>query len=132
MNKHEDGAFYSSKTKGSVLTTPALRICHRILAYNLFGKRDSSSSLSQQEVYILWCITKGRKLNFGGFATAHLHIVLSKSMQRLSLSHMVTVCAQRMVCKNTEHKENALPEEALDLACLSKIIKIKEISLDNF
>lgn len=68
--------FKSWGSKGMSLKNPALRIFHKILSYNLFGKKDRKNSVSQTELYILWAMENKKRLNFSSSTAAHFKNIL--------------------------------------------------------
>lgn len=109
--------FKGSESKETALKMNTLRMCHRILAINFYGKKDNSNNVSQTELYILWAMQNKLRLKFSAFVAAHVKNILSKPGQLLSLVHLSTVFGKQLKLLKTikEKKDN---EERLDLTTL--------------
>lgn len=59
--------FKESESKETVLKMNTLRMCHRILAFNFYGKKDNNNNVSQTELYILWDMQNKLRLNYSAF-----------------------------------------------------------------
>lgn len=50
----------------------AIRFFHMILAYTLFGKSESSTIVSRDELFIMFCVFQSRPFNVAAFMLANL------------------------------------------------------------
>lgn len=124
--------FRSGYTKGHELKSKALRMCHRVLAYNFYGKENNSNSLSQKELFILWCMETKTRINFGALVVAQLLEVNKSSRGRVALGHFITELARSMrVLHPGKTSMTPLPEERLDLGCLQRMKEV-EITEDGW
>lgn len=123
-----DGSPYKSQCiKGHHIKEPALRICHRIIAYNLFGKKDSGNAVANKELYILGCMLDKKRLNFGAILVEHLRGLLSHPGQRYSCAHFTTRYALNQEIAFDEAKLKKIPEERLDM---DSLIRMKDVRVD--
>ncbi|KAH6766373.1 hypothetical protein C2S52_017356 [Perilla frutescens var. hirtella] len=118
-----DGSvFQSGSTKGYCLNNDALRFCHRVLAYNFFGRKDSSNSITNQELYNLWCMVHKIKINFGFVAIAHFREIKTHPRHRISCAQLITQIAVRYRLLDLHETDlTPLPREYFDLNCLRRM-----------
>ncbi|KAK8986213.1 hypothetical protein V6N11_082487 [Hibiscus sabdariffa] len=120
---HLPNARYNSKqTKGWHIHDPALRYIHRFLAYNYSGRNDSSAVLTKVELYFLWCMHTGLKVNLGfWFARAFERVV--RTDRPLILGPYITRLASRLfpLTFNTNEFTLAFAMDPLDARCLDSM-----------
>ncbi|KAH6822064.1 alpha/beta-Hydrolases superfamily protein [Perilla frutescens var. hirtella] len=118
-----DGSTYQSgTTKGYCLNNEALRFFHRVLAYSFFGRKDSSNSITNQELFILWCMVKKIKINFGYVAIAHFREIKTHPKHRISYAQLITQIAVRSRLLDLSTTDlTSLPMEFFDIACLKRM-----------
>ncbi|KAH6781786.1 hypothetical protein C2S51_007079 [Perilla frutescens var. frutescens] len=92
-----DGSKFKSETrKGYMLQSSALCFCHRVLAYKFFGRKDSSNSITNQELFVLWCMVHEKRINFGAVAIAHFKDTVAHSKNRISSAQLITHLAEKL------------------------------------
>ncbi|KAK8519401.1 hypothetical protein V6N12_025440 [Hibiscus sabdariffa] len=120
---HLSNATYNAKsTKGWHIHDPALRYIHRFLAYSYFGRNDSSAVLTKVELFFLWCMHSGLKVNLGfWFARAFERVV--RTDRPLILGPYITRLASRLfpLTFNANEFTFAFTMDALDARCLDSM-----------
>ncbi|KAK8694265.1 hypothetical protein V6N13_071819 [Hibiscus sabdariffa] len=120
---HLPNARYNAKqTKGWHIHDPTLRYIHRFLAYNYSGRNDSSAVLRKVELYFLWCMHTGLKVNLGfWFARAFERVV--RTDRPLILGPYITRLASRLfpLTFNTNEFTLAFAMDPLDARCLDSM-----------
>ncbi|KAK9007150.1 hypothetical protein V6N11_050983 [Hibiscus sabdariffa] len=114
--------FNAKQTKGWHIHDPALRYIHRFLAYNYSGRNDSSAVLTKVELYFLWCMHTGLKVNLGfWFARAFERVV--RTDRPLILGPYITRLASRLfpLTFNTNEFTLAFAMDPLDARCLDSM-----------
>ncbi|KAH6787594.1 hypothetical protein C2S52_007146 [Perilla frutescens var. hirtella] len=91
-----DKSYNSSSSKGAHLKDDALRLCHRFLAANVFGRLDMISVVAMQELFLLDCLFSGTKVNFGYWLARQWHFSAKHSLCRAPLGCFVTLLAERL------------------------------------
>ncbi|KAK8511712.1 hypothetical protein V6N12_000756 [Hibiscus sabdariffa] len=116
-------ATYNAKsTKGWHIHDPTLRYIHRFLAYNYSGRNDTSIILSKVEIFFLWCMHSGTKVNLGfWFARAFERVV--RTDRPLILGPYITRVASRLfpLTFNTNEFTFAFTMNLLDARCLDSM-----------
>ncbi|KAH6811349.1 hypothetical protein C2S51_025111 [Perilla frutescens var. frutescens] len=118
-----DGSiFQSGSTKGYCLNNDALRFCHMVLAYNFFSRKDSSNSITNQELYIFWCMVHKIKINFGSVAIAHFREIKTHPRHHISCTQLITQIAVRYRLLDLHETDlTPLPREYFDLNYLRRM-----------
>ncbi|KAK8563908.1 hypothetical protein V6N12_036043 [Hibiscus sabdariffa] len=109
-------------TKGWHIHDPALRYIHWFLAYNYFGRNDTSAALSKVELFFLWCMQSGIKVNLGfWFARTLEHVV--RTDRPLILGPYITRLASRLfpLTFNSNKFPFAFSMDPLDARCLDSM-----------
>ncbi|KAK8690583.1 hypothetical protein V6N13_074115 [Hibiscus sabdariffa] len=116
-------ATYNAKnTKGWNIHDPTLRYIHRFLAYNYSEMNDTSAILSKVELFFLWCMHTGRKVNLGfWFARAFEYVV--QTDRPLILGPYITRLTSRLfpLTFNTNEFTFAFTMDPLDARCLDSM-----------
>ncbi|KAK8671455.1 hypothetical protein V6N13_038051 [Hibiscus sabdariffa] len=117
------GASYNPRsTKGWKIQEPALRYIHRFLAYNFSGRNDTSSNLNKVELFFLWCMQLGIKVNLGfWFARTFEQVV--RNNRPLILSPYITHLASHLfpLTFNANQFTYAFSMDPLDVQCLDSM-----------
>ncbi|KAK8672557.1 hypothetical protein V6N13_110922 [Hibiscus sabdariffa] len=120
---HLPTATYNAKsTKGWHIHDLALRYIHWFLAYNYSGRNDSSTVLTKVELFFLWCMHSGLKVNLGfWFAPAFERVV--RTDRPLILGPYITRLASRLfpLTFNTNEFTFAFTMDPLDARCLDSM-----------
>ncbi|KAK8514697.1 hypothetical protein V6N12_057594 [Hibiscus sabdariffa] len=114
--------FNAKQTKGWHIHDPALRYIHRFLAYNYSGRNDSSAVLTKVELFFLWCMHTGLKVNLGfWFARAFERVV--RTDRPLILGPYITCLASRLfpLTFNANDFTHAFAMDPLDARCLDSM-----------
>ncbi|KAL4284562.1 hypothetical protein GQ457_16G002080 [Hibiscus cannabinus] len=117
------GVSYDSRsTKGWKVYEPALRYIHRFLAYSFSGRNDTSSNLNKVELFFLWCMQHGLKVNLGfWFARAFAQVV--RNNRPLILGPYITHLASRLFPLTFDANQftYAFSMDPLDVRCLDSM-----------
>ncbi|KAK5803992.1 hypothetical protein PVK06_031641 [Gossypium arboreum] len=73
---HSNQLYNPKTTKDLLVHEPALRYIHRFLAFSFSVRNDSSSVLTINELFFLWCMHSGYKVNLGYWFARNFHAVL--------------------------------------------------------
>ncbi|KAK8575129.1 hypothetical protein V6N12_062805 [Hibiscus sabdariffa] len=116
-------ATYNAKsTKGWHIHDPTLRYIHRFLAYSYSGRNDTSAALSKVELFFLWCMHSGIKVNLGfWFARAFERVV--RADRPLILGPYITRLVSRLfpLTFNSNDFTFAFTMDPLDARCLDSM-----------
>ncbi|KAK9046298.1 hypothetical protein V6N11_052190 [Hibiscus sabdariffa] len=118
---HLPNVIYNAKsTKGWHIHDPALRYIHRFLAYNYSGRNDTSAVLTKVELFFLWCMHSGLKVNLGfWFARAFERVVRTNR----PFGPYITRLASRLfpLTFNANEFTFAFTMDPLDARCLDSM-----------
>lgn len=104
--------YFWTKISGETRTEPdsrhsaqihnhAIRYFHMILAYTLFGKPESSTSVSRDELFILFCIFQSRPVNVATFMLANLYKIAHTTHGPILIGGQVTMIAATLALRTT-------------------------------
>jgi len=102
--------------------SPALQYIHRFLAFNFLGRNDASASLTRTELFFLWCMHSGKKVNLGyWFAIQFQHVL--RSNWPLILGTYITRLASNLnpSAVNFSSLNLAYKTDSLDTYCLDSM-----------
>ena len=99
-----------SRSRSSFLEDPSARYVQRLLAYSYSGRKDSSGIISRPELFFLWCMKNGFKVNLGCWLAAQFKSVMAKKNKPLILGSYITHLAVQLGVLN-------LQDHDLHLAC---------------
>ncbi|KAK4394161.1 Retrovirus-related Pol polyprotein from transposon.6, partial [Sesamum angolense] len=71
--------YHPSKSKAHNLKNPVLKYVHRFLAFNFSGRRDTSGICSKAELFFLWCMKRGIKVNLGFWLATQIQSSLNRN-----------------------------------------------------
>lgn len=83
-------------SKDKELKDPALRVCHRFLAVNLYARLDGTGNVTIPEFFILYCMKRARKINLVFILAQQLQNSSRQSRKFLSLCPLVTRLADSL------------------------------------
>ena len=116
---------YNPKTsKACFFRDAALKYLHRFLVFNFSGRHAGSSSVNFSELYFLWAMKKGIKVNLGYWlATQFMHVIRSKKKPLISGSCITKLAVQlgllRAIPLTSPELHVACETLPLDLKCLA-------------
>ena len=99
-----------SRSRSSFLEDPSARYVQRLLAYSYSGRKDSSGIIPRPELFFLWCMKNGFKVNLGCWLVAQFKTVMAKKNKPLILGSYITHLAVQLGVLN-------LQDHDLHLAC---------------
>lgn len=94
--------YCANKSKNLFLRNPCLKFLHTFLAYAFSGRKDASNILTRTELFFLWCMVSGHKLNFGLWLVTQVSSVLSYS-RTLIISSVITSLSVNLHLFYPEH-----------------------------
>ncbi|MCI32077.1 hypothetical protein A2U01_0053289 [Trifolium medium] len=62
---------------------PAIRYFHMILAHTIFGKSKNDTAVTKEELFIKFCVSKGRPVNIAPFILANFDRIIETSLSHL-------------------------------------------------
>lgn len=71
----------------------AIRYFHKILAYTLFGKEENVTSVSRDELFIMYCASQGRPVNVVTFMLENLDRISRETQSTILIGGLVTMIA---------------------------------------
>jgi len=69
-----------SNFEGTVIRNPYIRVAQRLLTCGLFAREDSLNVPHQSELYFLYSMPQGNRLNPSSFLVNQLHSVATSSV----------------------------------------------------
>ncbi|KAK9030140.1 hypothetical protein V6N11_031571 [Hibiscus sabdariffa] len=117
-----NAAYNAKNTKGWHIHDPALRYIHRFLAYNYSGRNDTSATLSKVELFFLWFMQSGIKVNLRfWFARAFEPVV--RTDRPLILCPYITRLGSRLfpLTFNSNEFNFAFTMDLSDVRCLDSM-----------
>ena len=78
-----------SRSRSSFLEDLNARYVQRLLAYSYSGRKDSSGIISRPELFFLWCMKNGFKVNLGCWLAAQFKSVMAKKNKPLILGSYI-------------------------------------------
>ena len=88
-----DQRYDASNSKGTVIGNPCIRVAQRLLAYGLFA-RDDSLNVCLSELYFLYSMLQGGRLDLGLFLVSRLNSVATSSTQMIMIQGLITPIAR--------------------------------------
>ncbi|CAJ2652102.1 unnamed protein product [Trifolium pratense] len=73
---------------------PAIRYFHMILAHTIFGKQENDTTVSKDELFIMFCAFQGRPVNLAPFVLANLQKLVETPNRRICIGGFVTLLAR--------------------------------------
>ncbi|CAJ2668201.1 unnamed protein product [Trifolium pratense] len=73
---------------------PAIRYFHMILAHTIFGKQENDTTVSKDELFIMFCAFQGRLVNLAPFVLANLQKLTETPNRRICIGGFVTFLAR--------------------------------------
>lgn len=70
---------------------PVIRYFHKILAHTLFGKEENITSISREELFILYCASQGRPVNVAAFMLANLDKIARETHDTIIIGGLITI-----------------------------------------
>lgn len=72
---------------------PAICYFHKILAHTLFGKEENITSVSRDELFIMYYASQGRPVNVVTFMLENLDIISRETQGTIFIGGLVTMIA---------------------------------------
>ncbi|KAI5408677.1 hypothetical protein KIW84_054494 [Lathyrus oleraceus] len=70
---------------------PAFRYFHKILTHTLFGKKPNSTSVSRDELFIIFCASQNRPVNGATFMLANLDHLIQDERAPIRIGGLITM-----------------------------------------
>ncbi|KAK4389708.1 hypothetical protein Sango_2307800 [Sesamum angolense] len=114
--------YHPSRSKAHNLKNPVLKYVHRFLAFNFSGRKDTSGICSKAELFFLWCMKRGIKVNLGFWLATQIQSSLNRN-RALILGSCITLLAIKLGVFDPDchNLHLACHLEPLDMACLSRM-----------
>ncbi|KAL0373000.1 UNVERIFIED_CONTAM: Retrovirus-related Pol polyprotein from transposon.6 [Sesamum calycinum] len=111
-----------SRSKTHNLKIPVLKYAHHFLAFNFSGRKDTSGICSKAELFFLWCMKRGIKVNLGFWLATQFQSSLNRN-RALILGSCITLLAINLGVFDLDchNLHIACNPEPLDMACLSRM-----------
>ncbi|KAH6805006.1 hypothetical protein C2S51_029837 [Perilla frutescens var. frutescens] len=88
--------YVQRSSKSANIRDDGLRLCHRFLSYNFFGRCDMMNIVTKKEIFILDSMIWRRKLNFGFWLTQQWHFSANHFTGKVPLGSFITLLAQKL------------------------------------
>jgi hypothetical protein len=75
---------------------PAIRYFHMILAHTIFAKPEPDTSVSKQELFIMFCAFQGRPVNIATFMLANFDKISNNMNRSVNMGGFVTFLAKKI------------------------------------
>ncbi|KAL0440152.1 UNVERIFIED_CONTAM: hypothetical protein Slati_2498200 [Sesamum latifolium] len=113
--------YYPSRSKAMYLKEPVLKFAHRFLAFNFSGRRDNSGICIKAELFFLWCMRRGIKVNLGYWLATQMQSTLTKKRPLILGPYITLIAINLGILDLMSHNLHiACPLEPLDMACLTR------------
>ncbi|KAH6820472.1 Small nuclear ribonucleoprotein family protein [Perilla frutescens var. hirtella] len=83
-------------SKSARIKDDGLRLYHRFLAYNFFGRSDMMNTVTMKEIFISECMIWRKNLNFGFWLAQQWHYSANHFTGKVPLGSFVTLLAQKL------------------------------------
>ncbi|KAI5438645.1 hypothetical protein KIW84_024395 [Lathyrus oleraceus] len=70
---------------------PAFRYFHKILAHTLFGKKSNSTTVSRDELFIMFCASQNRPVNGATFMLANFDRLIQDERAPIQIAGLITM-----------------------------------------
>ena len=112
-----------SQSKSSVIKSPALKYMHRFIAFSLSGRKESTGVVTKTDLFYLWCMVKGSRVNLGSWFAYFIDQNIHKKKGSFVVGTYITHIAETLgVYKPSEHKlTKACDIAPLDIECLIRM-----------
>ncbi|KAH6797101.1 hypothetical protein C2S52_021655 [Perilla frutescens var. hirtella] len=91
-----DTVYVPCLSKSAHIRDDGLRLCHRVLAYNFFGRSDLMNIVTIQEVFILDSMFWREKLNFGFYLAHQWQYSANHFTCKVPLGSFITLLEQKL------------------------------------
>ena len=109
---------YNPKTsKACFLRDAALKYLHRILVYTFSGRHAGSTTVNETELYFLWSMKNGIKVNLGYWLATRFDTVVQKKNKPLILGSLITHLAIKLGVLKPSSSNSFHPIPNLHVAC---------------
>ncbi|KAL2228807.1 UNVERIFIED_CONTAM: hypothetical protein Sindi_1860400 [Sesamum indicum] len=115
-------AYHPSRSKIHYLKSPVLKLVHRFLAFNFSGRRDTSGICSKAELFFLWCMLHGIKVNLGFWLATQFQSSINRNRALILGSYITLIAINLGVFRPSFHYLHiACESEPLDMATLTRM-----------
>ncbi|KAL2243765.1 UNVERIFIED_CONTAM: Transposon Ty3-G Gag-Pol polyprotein [Sesamum indicum] len=115
-------AYHPSRSKSHYLKSPVLKLVHRFLAFNFSGRRDTSGICSKVELFFLWCILRGIKVNLGFWLATQFQSSINRNRALILGSYITLIAINLGVFRPSfDYLHIACESEPLDMATLIRM-----------
>ena len=70
---------------------PAIRYFHKIIAHTIFGKQQNVTSVSRDELFIMYCASQSRPMNGAAYMLANMERIIQTPNAPILLGGLVTM-----------------------------------------
>ncbi|KAH6805445.1 hypothetical protein C2S51_030276 [Perilla frutescens var. frutescens] len=88
--------YVQRSSKSANIRDDGLRLCHRFVSYNFFGRCDAMNIVTKKEIFILDSMRWHRKLNFGFWLAQQWQFSANHFTGKVPLGSFVTLLAQNL------------------------------------
>ena len=115
-----------SSSKSSFLKRPVMKYLQRFLAYNYSGRKDAAGTINKQELFFLWCLDNGIRVNMGFWLLNQFAAAAKRTEKPLILGSIITFLAMRLHLVDPADNDLtiACPMAPLDMAALERMCMI--------
>lgn len=115
--------YRKGSSKDKELKDPALWVCRRFLAVNLYARIDKTGNVTIPEFFILYCMKRARKVNLAFVLAQQLQNNLNQSRNFISICPLITRLAGSLdnFHEDTTEAPISKPMEYFDTARLSRM-----------
>ncbi|XP_065867390.1 uncharacterized protein [Euphorbia lathyris] len=114
--------FIPSKTPAHYFRNPVVRVMHRYLAVNYSARNRDSTKTSKAEIFFLWCMVTGQKVNLSYWLPDKFQKLVQKP-KYIYLGHLITSLALHLCDFDVAHtdKHISCPTPPLSLKVLQNM-----------
>ncbi|KAK2423477.1 hypothetical protein QL285_033928 [Trifolium repens] len=75
---------------------PTIRYFHMIIAHTFFGKQPNNTTVTKEELFLMFCISQSSPVNAAAFLLSNFTKIIENPTRRISIASFVTFLAKAL------------------------------------